>query len=154
MSYSHKSYPHKSYSWHKSLPRHSPFYFTARDQSRRASGPIRSASEDLEAQHIEDLKAHDLLPAEFRKLKQDLELYNNIGHMVTFDRIIKDWVVWTRYLSLASSCSCSLHTSLIGLVVLSKQNPESSRQLLQVVFRTFLASFYHSAHMPTINCAL
>jgi hypothetical protein len=53
--------------------------------------------EELEAQQAEDLQAHDLLPADLRKLKQDLDFYNSIGRLVTFNKIIKDWVVWDRY---------------------------------------------------------
>lgn len=80
----------------KSLPRRIPFYFAAR--TRPCHTPtIRSASQELEAQQTEDLNAHDLLPAQLRKLKQDLELYNNLGQMVTFCTVLKDWVFWNRY---------------------------------------------------------
>ena len=77
----------------KSIPSHIPFYFATHYRSRHAPPAPRSTSQELEAQQTEDLNAHDLLPAELRKLKQDLKLYNNLGCMVTFNTIIKDWVV-------------------------------------------------------------
>jgi hypothetical protein len=58
---------------------------------------MRSASQELEAQQTEDLNAHDLLPAQFRKLKEDLEFYNDIGRVVTFSTVLKGWVFWDRY---------------------------------------------------------
>jgi hypothetical protein len=70
-----------------------PFYFAAR---RRNATPPRSVSEELQAQQETDLRAEDIKPAELRKLKQDLELYNAVGRLVTFDKILKDWVTWNR----------------------------------------------------------
>jgi hypothetical protein len=81
----------------KFIPSHIPFYFATHYRSRHAPPAPRSTSQELEAQQTEDLNAHDLLPAELRKLKQDLKLYNNLGCMVTFNMIIKDWVVWNGY---------------------------------------------------------
>ena len=80
----------------KSLPC-APFYITSRYRSRHAPTIAHSSSQELEAHQADDLQACDLLPAELRKLKQDLELYNSIGRLLTFDKIIKDWVVWDRY---------------------------------------------------------
>jgi hypothetical protein len=70
-----------------------PFYFAAR---RRNAAPPRSFSQELEAQQETDLRAEDLKPAELRKLNRDLELYNAMGRLVTFDKVIKDWVTWNR----------------------------------------------------------
>ena len=78
----------------KSQPNRIPFYFAAR---RRDRTPPRSVSEELQAQQDLDLRAEDLKPAELRKLKQDLDLYNATGRIVTFDRILRDWVTWNRY---------------------------------------------------------
>jgi hypothetical protein len=82
----------------KSLPSRIPFYFSARSRTYRTPSVTRSASQELQAEQAEDLRAHDLLPADLRKLKQDLELYNNIGRIVTFNKTLKDWVVWDRYI--------------------------------------------------------
>lgn len=121
-SSSGKSLPRTPSSSGKSLPR-APFYITARYRSRHApSNVARSSSEELEALQAEDLQAHDLLPADLRKLKRDLDFYNSIGRLVTFNKIIKDWVVWDRY---GSCFRClyylgALHFCPIGLAVLSK----------------------------------
>lgn len=51
----------------------------------------------FEVHQEDDLWAHDLLPVELHKLKQYLDHYNSICHLITFNKIIKDWVVWDRY---------------------------------------------------------
>jgi hypothetical protein len=85
----------------KSLPR-APFYFTSRYRSRHAPATtVRSSEEELQANQAEDLHAQDLLPVELRKLKQDLDLYNNIGRLVTFNKVIKDWVAWDRFVHIS-----------------------------------------------------
>src|ERR1700729_3434971 len=71
-----------------------PFYFAARCRNRT---PPLSAAEEREAQQDLDLHAEDLKPAELRKLKQDLDLYNATGRIVTFDKVLRDWVTWDRY---------------------------------------------------------
>ena len=74
-----------------------PFYFNACARScHNPSLTTHSPSQQLDAEQTEDLRAQDLLPADLCRLKRDLELYNNIGHIVTFNRTIKDWVVWDR----------------------------------------------------------
>jgi ribosomal protein S12 methylthiotransferase accessory factor YcaO len=94
----------------KSLPSRIPFYFAARSQSRHATftvgsgahhaaAAVRSVSQEREAEQAEDLHAHDLLPAALRQLEQDLDLYNNIGRLVTFNKLIRDWVPWNRHVS-------------------------------------------------------
>jgi hypothetical protein len=71
-----------------------PFYFAARCRDRTTP---QSASEELEAQQNVDLDAEDLKPAELRKLKRDLDLYNARGCIVTFDKVLRDWAIWDRY---------------------------------------------------------
>ena len=89
------AHPHSAMSFpRKSQPSRIPFYFTARHRDRT---PPRSASEELEAQQGLDMHAEDHKPAELRKLKQDLDLYNATGRIVTFDKILRDWVTWDRY---------------------------------------------------------
>ena len=70
-----------------------PFYFTAR---HRNVAPPWSFSQELEAQQETDLCAEDLKLVELHKLNRDLELYNAMGRLVTFDKVIKDWVTWNR----------------------------------------------------------
>jgi len=79
----------------KTSPRCIPYYFAARN--RQVGTPPRSLSEEHAAQQEADLRAEDLKPAELRKLKQELELNNLTGRMVTFDRVLKSWVTWYRY---------------------------------------------------------
>ena len=56
-----------------------------------------SISEELQSQQDLEFHAEDLKTAELHKLKQDLNLYNATGHIVTFDRIVRDWVAWNKY---------------------------------------------------------
>jgi tRNA A37 N6-isopentenylltransferase MiaA len=86
----------------KSNPSRIPFYFAAR---RRDRTPPRSDSEALEAQQNVDLHAEDLKPAELRRLKRDLELFNATGRIVTFDKVLKDWTTWNRYVFRFLTCS-------------------------------------------------
>ena len=55
---------------------------------------------------------HDLLPVELHKLKEDLRFYSNIGHLVTFNNVIKDWVVWGWYAHVSSLMVFKLFTLL------------------------------------------
>ena len=89
------AHPHSTMSFpQKYQPSCIPFYFAVRHHD---CTPPRSVSEELQAQQDLDLRAEDLKPAELRKLKQDLDLYNATGRIVTFDRILRDWVTWNRY---------------------------------------------------------
>ena len=81
----------------KSLPHHIPFYFAAHTQPHYTPTTTCSTSQGLKAQQTEDLNTHNLLPTQLCKLKQDLELYNNLGQMVTFCTILNNWVVWDQY---------------------------------------------------------
>jgi len=137
----------------KSLSR-TPFYFTSRYRSRHlpATAPIRSFSQEHEAHQVEDLNAHDLLPAELRQLKQDLAFYNNIGRLVTFNRVIKDWVTWDRCVYILNPYyipSC-LYLPPIGHVVLSKPDLEPSPPSQLVDFTMFPTSLPLCALMPSI----
>ena len=83
-------------------PSRIPAYFAAcrngkRNHSRNSTPPPRSLSEDLEAQQEIDLRAEDLKPAKLRRLQQELNLYNATGHIVTFDKVLNDWVTWDRF---------------------------------------------------------
>ena len=75
-----------------------PIYFAVRP--RHVVAPLRSPSEELSAQLEEDIRGYDLQPARLRELQRELELYNGMGRMVTYDKIIGDWVSWNRYESL------------------------------------------------------
>jgi hypothetical protein len=123
-----------------------PFYFTAR---RRDRTPPRSASEELEAQQALDLRAEDLKPAKLRKLKRDLDLYNAIGRIITFDKVLRDWVTWNRYVYKFFDVF-NILTSLIDLAVSLKQSLGSLYLSPQVVFSMSPTSFHHSALMPII----
>jgi hypothetical protein len=79
----------------KVSPHHIPYYFAA--CNHKVATPSRSHSKELATQQEADLHAEDLKPAELQKLKQELELNNLTGRMVTFDRVLKSWVTWYRY---------------------------------------------------------
>jgi len=64
-----------------------PFYFQARP---RAPSPQRLI--DL------DIASHDLPRPLLRELRQDLEVANTLGRMVTFDVPTGQWVDWERFL--------------------------------------------------------
>ena len=121
-----------------------PFYFAAR---RRNRTPPRSALEELEAQQDLDLRAEDLKPAELRKLKRDLDLYNATGRIVTFDKVLRDWVTWNRYVRKFFEIF-NILTSLIDLTVSLNLSLESPYLLLRVVFSESPTSFRRSALMP------
>jgi hypothetical protein len=76
------------------MPSHIPNYFAAR--LHRAATPPQFLSEQLQDQQETDLHAEDLKPAELRKLKQELDLYNAMGRIVTYNKILKDWATWSR----------------------------------------------------------
>jgi hypothetical protein len=78
----------------KSQPSRLPLYFAVR--RRHEPTPPRSLSEELVAEQETDLRAEDLKPAELRKLRQDLDLFNATGRIVTFNKVLKDWVTWIR----------------------------------------------------------
>ena len=79
-----------------------PFYFAARRRDRTAP---QSDSEALKAQQNVDLCAEDLKPAELCRLKRDLELFNAMGCIVTFDKVLKDWATWSWYVFRFLTCS-------------------------------------------------
>ena len=128
-----------------SLPQKSqfciPFYFATRWRDRT---PPQSTLEELEAQQDLDLHAEDLKPAKLCKLKRDLDLYNATGHIVTFDKVLRDWVTWNRYVHKIFN----ILTSLIDLTISLKPSLESPYLLLRVVFSESPTLFHRSALMP------
>jgi hypothetical protein len=70
-------------------------YFFARRRHSAALPPSRS--DKLQAQQDADLRAEDLKPSQLRKLKEELDLWNATGRIVTFDITLKDWADWNRY---------------------------------------------------------
>ena len=53
-----------------------------------------SLFEDLKAQQEIDLCAEDLKPAKLHRLQQELDLYNATGRIVTFNKVLNNWVTW------------------------------------------------------------
>ena len=81
------------------IPTHISAYFAVchnHNHSRNSISP-RSCSEDLKAQKEIDLHAEDLKPAKLHRLQQELNLYNATGHIVTFNKVLNDWVTWDRF---------------------------------------------------------
>lgn len=79
----------------RSLVRRSPYNLIARP--RREPSPVMlTPLQEQEAQQEEDLRAEDLKPSEIRQLHKDLDFWNTVGRMVSYDRDLKDWVTWYR----------------------------------------------------------
>jgi hypothetical protein len=144
-------------SMRKSQSSRIPFYFNARIQARSRHNPsltTHSPSQQLDTEQTEDLRAQDLLPADLRGLKRDLELYNDIGRIVTFNRTIKDWVVWDRCVLFFLTPGNISYALLLGLAAHSKPNLESLRLWLPVGSTKSLILYFPSALMHITTGAL
>jgi hypothetical protein len=83
---------------------HIPYYFRSRlrpghrsvSASQLTTSPIPLQTL-LQNQLDLDIASHDLPTAHLRELREDLEINNILGRMVTFDVASRTWVDWDRY---------------------------------------------------------
>jgi hypothetical protein len=83
---------------------HIPFYFHSRLRpGHRSVSLSQLASSTLPQQTLQcnqldlDIASHDLPLACLWELREDLEINNILGRMVTFDVALRNWVSWDRY---------------------------------------------------------
>jgi hypothetical protein len=84
--------------------RHIPFYFNARRPLAATSSvtvaahhdSLRSPTTSTNDSLALDIASHDLPRPRLRELREDLEIANMTGHMVTFDVATGRWVDWIR----------------------------------------------------------
>ena len=90
---------------------HIPYYFRSRlrpgHRSVFASQLTRTIPPQtlLQNQLDLDIASHDLPTAHLRELREDLEINNILGRMVTFDIASRTWVDWDRYVFLCLQIS-------------------------------------------------
>jgi hypothetical protein len=80
--------------------RNIPFYFNARRPLGASGSPatVHSLHSDTTANDTLalDIASHDLPRPRLRELREDLEIANMTGRMVTFDVTTGRWVDWIR----------------------------------------------------------
>jgi hypothetical protein len=82
--------------------RYIPFYFNARRPLGASSATVHSLRSTTTASDVDsdtlalDITSHDLPRPRLRELREDLEIANMTGRMVTFDVTTGRWVEWIR----------------------------------------------------------